>query len=510
MPNPSNLVGEPDGSDGAILVWLMADTARIAYTIQAQRIAANGSVLWGADGISFGSASGPVAYLQTAWIQLVPDGNGGAIVLSPQAAGAATDYVAYAIDGSGALVAGPVTVVAGVPNGWVANLRLRHAVADGAGGLFLAYADSQGQLHLVRYQPAQGVVWDVGLGLLIHPAAFHVYEDDRGGVLITFISPAPQLELRRIDGNGRTTWDINTAQAGTPLRPIIPISSGAWPADHWSRFAQAVPKGDGGAILLFQVWPGSGAKPRIHSICFDSQGVRVDPEQEITARPTAQELPTAIPVGGAAVVAWADDGNAASTGLDVWSQRVGCCPPTTGGGLEHWPPFGCEIVDFSNAGFGGLILKFPCGNRDLQLGLIPLSRLAVNLRGPDFPPSVTCADAPAPDWMRLSFSGLPRETTVHLLTTTGKVIAEGKSVRQRGADQLVSSLVTLTFRPDREDPLLVFTNTGKRDRDAQFLVRMHSEWGDGKPPALPRLRTAERMESRGKQREVGRSKRRSG
>gem|GEM_PF-4154037 len=45
------------------------------------------------------------------------------------------------------------------------------------------------------------------------------------------------------------------------------------------------------------------------------------------------------------------------------------------GGLEPWPPFGCEVIDFSTSGFNELILTFPCDNDKSKFGVVPLSRL---------------------------------------------------------------------------------------------------------------------------------------
>jgi hypothetical protein len=466
QPSPNNLVGEPDGNDGAIFGWLMWSplAGNVDYTIQVQRIASNGNRLWGTDGLSFGSAPGPIAYNQASWIQLVPYQNGGAIVLTPS--GATNRYEAYVIDQNGTLISGPDVVVSGIPNEWIAFQRLRRAVTDGKGGLFLAYADSTNRLHVLRYQPAAGMAWDITLEELFHPASFYVCEDDREGVLVTFLSAKGLLELRRIANNGTTTWDINQAAGGLPLQPILPSSSRTWGAHQWSRFAQAMPKGDGGVILIFQFFANRNFPSRLHTICFDSMGAPVNPEQQVTRRPTTQDCPLAIAVGGAAIVAWADDGNLMSTGWDVWAQRVGCCPPAMGG-LEPWPPFGCEIIDFSGGGFDEMILKFPCGNNGLRFGVIPLSRLVSKMSGLDFPGSLTNRDVPSPDWMRIHFYGVPEKTRIRLFDTKGKMICEA----QRNV---------LTFKPsdNKEDQLLIFTS----ELDT-ISIHIRTEWGDGNPPA---------------------------
>jgi hypothetical protein len=475
LGNPNNLVGEADGNEGAILGWLMPNAATNRYTIHVQRISSSGNTVWGLNGISFGAVSGPLVYFQSPWIQLVPDQNGGAIVLAPSVA--AGTYEAYAIDSTGALTAGPVTLLTGVPNGWIGVQRLRRAVTDGSGGLFLAYADANNDLHVLRYEPAAGIQWNISLGRLFNPAAFFVYEDGRNGALITSLASTGLLEVRRIAGDGTITWKNTLA-----LQPILPTNSNLWREDEWSRFAQAVPKGDGGAVLVFQFYANRAARPRLHSICFDATGAPVNPEQEITGRPTSQEVPVVIPVGGAAIVAWADDGNIANTKMDVWSQRVGCCPPSMER-LQPWPPFGCEIIDFAGFGFDDMILKFPCGNNGLRFGVLPLSRLAVNMRGLDYPGSITNRDVPSPDWIRISFYGLPPKTSVQLFDLNGKLLAEAKRTGEKL--EIGSTPHVLTFTPsnDQEDQLLIFS--GKSDAE-NTSIHLSCEWGHGKPPKLLR------------------------
>jgi len=195
------------------------------------------------------------------------------------------------------------------------------------------------------------------------------------------------------------------------------------------------------------------------------------------------------------VAAWADDGLATVNGLDVYAQRIGCCPPSTpSSGLEPWPRFGCEIIQLPGLGYKEILLNFPCGNRERQLGVIPLTRLFANARGLDHPGSIFNRDVVAPDWLRISFSGLPPGTEVRLYSMKGKLLAEGKplkSVKKRKADL---GQCVLSFKPSqKEDQLLVFSNTNKLEPEATVSIRLSSEWGNGKVPPiiskqLPRTR----------------------
>ena len=75
----SNLIAEPDGSDGAIGTWF-GEGASGNPAIFLQRITAGGQVLWGTNGVPAGDAQ-PGLAPNWAWKQLVPDAGGGAIVL---------------------------------------------------------------------------------------------------------------------------------------------------------------------------------------------------------------------------------------------------------------------------------------------------------------------------------------------------------------------------------------------------------------------------------------------
>jgi len=480
----NSLVAEPDGKNGAIAAWIMPGASG-NNQVQIQRIDVNGAPLWGSDGATFGAVTGQTYGLPQAWVQLVSDGNGGAIVIMPEASGGATRFVAQAIDANGATTGAADTIVAAAPNGWLANFRLRRAIPDGSGGLFLAYADLNGALRVLRYGAAGGLSWDIPIGKPIHPAAFHIQEDDRGGYLLTFISatPLPRIELMRIDGNGAVTWDINTVAANNQILVAMPAASIVWTNDVISRVTQAVPDANGGAILVHQNWLGGGA-PKLFAACYDSNGAQVSPAQAVTARPAAQELPMVISGGGtSAIVAWADDGAAAANGLDVWVQRLGCCVPEPMGEMP-WPRFGCEIIQFGGAGFREMVLKFPCGNRERQWGILPLARLFSTVRGLNYPGSIFNRDVERPDWMRIAFSSLPEDTEVRLYSMIGELIRSGQAIRGKAKKGPCLQTV-LTFRPSQEeDQLLLFTTRQKVERGKTFLIGVNSEWGNGKPSPL--------------------------
>jgi hypothetical protein len=416
--------------------------------------------------------------------------------------------VVYTIPANGIVSGAPAILTSMSADSWVGTQRIRRAVTDGKGGLFFSYVDANGQLRVLRYTAANGILWDVGFSTPIHGTAFHVREDDRGGLLVSSISasPIPQLNVLRIDGNGQITWSIHPAISLT-----IPPGSAFWSADQLSRLTQAVPDGNGGAVLVYQdfsKWKYS----KLFSICFDLSGQPVSPAQEVSARATAQELPMVVPVGrSSALAAWADDGLAAVNGPDVYAQRIGCCPPSRSGGLEPWPRFGCEIIQLPGLGYKEMLLNFPCGNRELQLGVIPLTRLFANVRGLDHPGSIFNRDVAAPDWLRISFSGLPPGTEVRLYSMKGKLLAEGKPLKGVKKRKAELAQCVLTFKPSqKEDQLLVFSNTNKLESEAATVsIRLSSEWGNGKVPPMTSKQLPRTSETHRKSRRQLRAKRSS-
>jgi hypothetical protein len=71
--------------------------------VQIQRLDVNGASLWGANGATFGAVTGQTYGLPQAWVQLVSNGGGGAIVVMPEESAGATRYMAQAIDANGAI-----------------------------------------------------------------------------------------------------------------------------------------------------------------------------------------------------------------------------------------------------------------------------------------------------------------------------------------------------------------------------------------------------------------------
>ena len=237
-------------------------------------------------------------------------------------------------------------------------------------------------------------------------------------------------------------------------------------------------------MVVFQAWPSGALTPRLQFVCFDSHGNQLGSPQAVTERATRQDSQVVIPSGqGSAVAAWADvDGSV--NGQDVWTQRIGCCPPLPEG-ISPVPIFPCGIVEWPGLPFGQLPISFPCGDRASQYGVIPLSRLPLPVPGLDVPGCLVNRATPPPDWMRITFLGLPPAVHVELRTSEGRLAAE--SVALEGPRDTIAGRA-ITFRPPgREDEFLVFRHIGAPIEESAIVVRVATRWGDGHPPSLPRL-----------------------
>jgi len=236
--------------------------------------------------------------------------------------------------------------------------------------------------------------------------------------------------------------------------------------------------------VVFQFWQGNSSKQKLRSLYVNAQGKVVSQPQDVSARPTRQDFPVAISGGGpSAIIAWADDGDAAIAGLDVWTQRVGCCLPSPVTGLELEPELPCAIIELPGLPYRELAVLLPCGNRELQFGFIPLTRLPTVIRGLDVPAAVSNHDAPAPNWMRINFLGLPPAIGVELQTRKRKVVA--RSVVIYGPEKTVAGRA-LTFKPSTtEEQFIVLSHKGAPIADQSITARVNVEWRDGKPPAFP-------------------------
>ena len=141
-----------DGAGGAVIAW---DDYRGAFTaVYAQRVNASGSVQWTANGVAVRSVGWDVS-----GVHVVPSLANGAMILWENAQFADHDLVAARVIGDGTVL--PVTTV----SGGLGHHSNAHVVSDGAGGLLVAYTRDIGGDNAIAVQRLQfdGTMWNNGL-----------------------------------------------------------------------------------------------------------------------------------------------------------------------------------------------------------------------------------------------------------------------------------------------------------------------------------------------------------
>ncbi|MEW6325304.1 MAG: S8 family serine peptidase [Nitrospirota bacterium] len=337
QPSPP---GVPDGAGGAIYVW--TDTRNFNPDLFVQRVGSSGTPLWAADGVQLTSAPG--AEINPA---IIPDGAGGAIVTWEEGPDSfeivERNIKAQRISASGQLLWGADGLsVSAAPDGQV----LPVIVPDGAGGAIIAWEDyrnGSSDLYAQRVSGAGVPLWAVD-GVPLTQAADYQFSlsmipDGHGGAIAAWTdrrSAFFTIYAQRLDGNGQALWEADGVRVGT---------------QDASDFANLVPDGSGGAIIL---WKDFQAVTGFFLDHFDLYGARVDAAGQplwgagvpiVTGLTVAggkfepNFLPgqaTMIPDGaGGAIVTWMDDREG---DWDVFAQRV------DGNGAPVWAANGVPVV----------------------------------------------------------------------------------------------------------------------------------------------------------------------
>ena len=364
-----------DGAGGAIITW--EDRRGAYHDIYAQRIDADGNVLWTDDGVLV-SARQNTKYTP----QLVADGSGGAIIAWEDHKGSGVpqwhDIFAQRITSDGELD----WTTDGIPvcsfDGAQRDIQLAQ---DGTGDEFIVWVDQRNFNDPIdhghyRYDIfAQRVEADGGLSWNLDGVAISVTVGeqrkpqlvavDGGGAIITWedcrISGDhnnPNIYTQLVAANGTVMWTVDG----------VPASSVAW----WQQDPQLISDGSGGAIIAWNNDSGSIDifAQRIQAngnLAWAATGVRLSSEQ------STQYDPQLVSDGsGGAIIAWSEW--PPSTAPDVFVQRI------NEDGYLQWTSSGMSISSASDRqqypqlvsdGYGGAIITWEdwrisgIGNKDV-------------------------------------------------------------------------------------------------------------------------------------------------
>jgi len=206
-----------DAAGGAVITW---QDSRDGLGIYIQRVDANGNALWASDGVSVCTASG-----NKYWPELAADGAGGAIVAWEDHRSADCDIYTQRVAASGTLAWGAdgVSICSASE-----DQRSLEIVPDGVGGAIVAWNDfrnGEGDIFAQRLSATGDTLWAAN-GVAVCTASEHqggavLVSDGAGGAIIAWMdnrSPGYyDIYAQRIGANGVALWDSDGVPVCTAL-----------------------------------------------------------------------------------------------------------------------------------------------------------------------------------------------------------------------------------------------------------------------------------------------------
>ena len=295
-----------DGVGGAIVVWINDFWG--SADVYAQRVDADGNLLWGTDGLAVCVATGSKYEPD-----LVSDGLGGAIFTWADSRGADIDIYVQRVNEGGT----PLWTADGLIMTSAAGTQEEPRITtDNYGGAIVAWEDNRGadQDIYVRHVSAYGTVDWLGDGTPVCVLAGWqelpvIASDGAGGAIIAWVDPRTtpySIYAQRVDRAATARWDVNGNMVSDPLfgqNTVVIMPDG-----QGGAFA-AWEEGAGGVMLLAAqrisvegdtLWGSGGVKIYDMEWDFDFPEIISDDE-------------------GGMIVAWADNrvGN-----YNVYAQRI--------------------------------------------------------------------------------------------------------------------------------------------------------------------------------------------
>jgi len=314
-----------DGNGGAIVTW---GEYRTTWNIYAQRVDANGAVLWGAPGIAVcdlvGTQGAPL---------IVPDGGGGAIIAWYDDRNGNSDVYAQRFDASGA---GQWTTN-GVAISTAAGDQYAWGIAsDGAGGAIISIRDSggSGDIYAQRIGANGTVLWTTN-GVPVCTTADgennpQAASDGAHGAIIAFsrlVSSQYFTFANRVNAAGTVLW----AAEGVPL-----CTTTGGQVD-----IRVVDCGAGGAIVTWA--DGRNYPLDIYAQLVDTTGAVLwgATGAAVCKVGSAQVTPQVAADGvGGAIVTWTDSRNG---NTDIYAQRMSAA------GTPAWTTNGVPVCTAADA-----------------------------------------------------------------------------------------------------------------------------------------------------------------
>jgi hypothetical protein len=296
-----------DGSGGAIITW--GDwRSGSAADIYAQRISADGAVQWTTNGVAICTASGDQNYPQ-----IVSDGSGGAIITWGDTRSGANDVYAQRISGAGAVQwTSNGVIIIEVPDEQ-GNPRI---ATDDAGGAIIVWQDrrsGQWDIYAQRISGAGAVQWTL-YGVLIvsaqNPQQYpELTSDASGGAIITwedYRNGNCDIYAQRVSDDGTTLWTYGGVAVCT--------------ATNAQEDVRISFDGSDGAIIIWRDWRSGNADIYAQWISGDGTGLWTNDGVTVCTDANDQNRPNMLPDGlGGVFAVWEDS---RSPGSDIYAQRL--------------------------------------------------------------------------------------------------------------------------------------------------------------------------------------------
>jgi hypothetical protein len=334
-----------DGAGGIIVAW--QDYRNLGHDIYAQRIAADGTAMWGVNGVSVCGAAG-----EQEFPEIVPDGAGGAIIVWEDRRFPA-EHIIYAqrVDADGVGQWTPDGIVVCDAPTYENQIQV---IPDGLSGAIVSWTDGRDGLpdiYAQRLSAAGDTLWTFdGLEVCTDnndQVESQLASDGSGGAIIAWRDGRgfrTDLYVQRIGAGGSAMW----TQDGIALTDT-----------NVSQDQQRmVPDGSGGAIVTWVDQRGGWLDIYGQRI---AGGLRIWGPNGVPICTLAVDSDTPRPVtdgSGGVIVAWYDF-RAGDT--NIYAQRV------SGGGFIQWAVNGVAVcIDggeqlfprIATDGFGGAVIAW--------------------------------------------------------------------------------------------------------------------------------------------------------
>ncbi len=305
----------PDGTGGFIAVWVGSED-HIDLDIFAQRVDAAGNILWGTSGAVVSIAGGDQAYPA-----VCSDGAGGCIVTWHDRRDSNNDDIyTQRLDASGNAQWTAGGVVVCTADSIQTDVGI---VADGSGGAIIVWLDfrSNGDLYAQKIDAAGAVQWAAdGVPVCAvypqvqwYPAstsdgaggAFVAWADNRGGDLGVYV--------QRIDSSGNLLF--------TPSGLLV------CDADDTQRAPLIIADGSGGAIIAWEDFRSGSGFPDLYARLVNGvgwflwTGTEGEPVR-VFATGAVSYTDIVSDGAGGTIITWSDSRDEATSGLDIYAQRV--------------------------------------------------------------------------------------------------------------------------------------------------------------------------------------------